>query len=575
MHWSTLLYQAADSSDGGPRSFPLANEASVARRYGYAPPNEEYERLFLRKATIPRSQRHESAPRSSAGWLIPDPHDDDSCSLCQPVFVANSLMSAIWLLREMLPDGTLSSDGWDSLVYGAQSVADDGVVVEPPSAQKPSASPLSEHRKRPTPSAQTLSSKRARSEAPETPSASPQLSERGESSEEQQLERTTTTTNHNRRAERERDKKLEVSRTKKRFDLGLVEPGDKASLQERAAYASIARQDESTIAWIIKQPVSDDSSVDFYNAARTPYFTACTLLERARALGNHASRYHAAQFLQAWRERGSAFRSQGRPDGSQSSLDSDQSAKRKSDQLLVLLGKKHAADFAFCFAWDMCNRSEGEMAAVHIEYRWAAALLGQAYVNKIAQIKQDDMSSSNDRTRNRYGKGPVRKEALVALLELVSLNPTDKDRLVFRKRLAKAMRWYTVTQLLGWGSLTLMPHDRIPNSWIESTLRNGELDVWAHLVKKENPDVHTASRALEAWLGPEGIAGGSISKKQTLSIEAEAPATIYEVEEIQDSEGDEMEEDLEPSQSQKAPTVPLPARSLRQLTLLELFCPVD
>jgi len=112
-----------------------------------------------------------------------------------------------------------------------------------------------------------LSSKRARSEAPETPSASPQLSERGESLEEQQLERTTTTTNHNRCAERECDKKLKVSRTKKRFDLGLVEPGDKASLQERAVYASIARQDESTIAWIIKQPVSDDLSVDFYNAA--------------------------------------------------------------------------------------------------------------------------------------------------------------------------------------------------------------------------------------------------------------------------------------------------------------------
>ncbi|KAF1357149.1 hypothetical protein EJ07DRAFT_30715, partial [Lizonia empirigonia] len=256
MHWSTQLYQAADCSDGGPRSFPLANEASVAGRYGYAPPNEEYERLFFRKATIPRSQRHESAPRSSAGWLIPDPDDDDSCSLCKPVFIANSLMSAIWLLREMLPDGTLSSDGWDSLVYGAQSVANDGVVVEPPSAQKPSASPL------------------------------PQLSERGEPLGEQQLERTTTTTNHNRRAQRERDKKLEVSRMKKRLDLGLEEPSDKASLQERAAYASIARQDEPTIAWIIKQPVSDDSSVDFYNAARTPYFTACTLLERARALGD-------------------------------------------------------------------------------------------------------------------------------------------------------------------------------------------------------------------------------------------------------------------------------------------------
>ncbi|KAF1343750.1 hypothetical protein EJ07DRAFT_147965 [Lizonia empirigonia] len=135
------------------------------------------------------------------------------------------------------------------------------------------------------------------------------------------------------------------------------------------------------------------------------------------------------------------------------------------------------------------------------------------------------------------------------------------------------MRWYTVTQLLGWGSLTLMPHDHIPNSWIESTLRNGELDVWAQLVKKENPDVYTASRALEAWLGPEGIAGGSISKKQTLSIEAEAPATIYEVDEIQDSEGDEMEEDLEPSQSQTAPTAPCLLDRYASLLCLSCFVP--
>jgi hypothetical protein len=52
MHWSTLLYSAADSSDSGPRSFPIANEADVVRKYGYAPPNEDYKKLFFRRATI-------------------------------------------------------------------------------------------------------------------------------------------------------------------------------------------------------------------------------------------------------------------------------------------------------------------------------------------------------------------------------------------------------------------------------------------------------------------------------------------------------------------------------------------
>jgi hypothetical protein len=56
-----------------------------------------------------------------------------------------------------------------------------------------------------------------------------------------------------------------------------------------------------------------------------------------------------------------------------------------------------------------------------------------------------------------------------------------------------------------------MPHDDIPSLWVELTLRNGELEVWAQLVKKENPDVFTASKALETWLGPHGVNGGSIN----------------------------------------------------------------
>ncbi|KAF1933792.1 uncharacterized protein M421DRAFT_28443, partial [Didymella exigua CBS 183.55] len=96
------------------------------------------------------------------------------------------------------------------------------------------------------------------------------------------------------------------------------------------------------------------------------------------------------------------------------------------------------------------------------------------------------------------------------------------------------MRWYSISQELGWGILTLIPHDEIANRWIERKLRVGQLHVWIELLKKERPDICAASKALESWLGPDGIAGGPINEKQTLCIEAEAPVTIYEVEEIQD-----------------------------------------
>jgi hypothetical protein len=620
MDWLAALDDAAAQFNGGARSFPAHRDAAVAHRHGYDPPNEDYQKLF-RQATVSSSQRDASLRPCSAGWLVPE-----EGSVCRPVFVAHSALAAIWLLRATLPDDALSSSGWESLVSAATSLAQGDEPEVPPSAQKPqsataAAAALSQRGKRAAPPStpgegdDELSLKRARlddstpptSPAPSALSVLSVPSEPGDNRELEQhaqrpaLHTTVTVTNNNRRAERERSRKLERKKVEKRRELGLIEPDAKAPRQERAAYASIPLQDETSIAWIIKQPIpSKGDKVDFYTAARTPYYTASAILERARTLGNPSSRYHAAQFLQAWRERGSPFR-QGASGGNRgsdgnggdddnddnngsSSRDHPQTNRQKLLALLTSSNKcgdssstrpRSAVDSAFFFAWTMCNRSEGELAAVHIEYRWAAALLGKAYADKMAQLRHNDFTSSNDRTRNRYGKGLVSTEALVSLLKLVNPNPNERDRLVLRKRLAKASRWYTVAQTLGWGSLTLMPHDLIPNTWIESTLRTGELAVWLELIKKEHPDIFTASKALEAWLGPDGIAGGPISSKKTLSIEAEAPsASSYEIEEVQDSD-DEGDDDAVTSQTQIPPDSPVPAAPLRQMTLLELFHPVD
>jgi hypothetical protein len=116
------------------------------------------------------------------------------------------------------------------------------------------------------------------------------------------------------------------------------------------------------------------------------------------------------------------------------------------------------------------------------------------------------------------------------------------------------MRWYTMGQVLGWGSFCLVPHDVIFNTWVEHTLRVPELDVWLELVKKVNPDVFKAAQILDSWLGPEGIAGRPISEKTPLGIKAEPAMTIYEIEEIRDSEdsgdNEDNSEDVGASQSQ-------------------------
>ncbi|KAK1920521.1 hypothetical protein P3342_008282 [Pyrenophora teres f. teres] len=542
MHWSAVLDKAAEQFDGGRRSFPLASEADFAHNYAYEPPNEDYQKLFFRQATVPGSQHNTLFCPHSAGWLIPN-----DTSICKPVFIAHSVLSAIWLLRETLADNALSDDAWNHLGRAAVCTEALGFLLGT------GLCPTPQQKKRPSPSAPASTPKRARTTTEETLPASPQLSEPSELDDQPEDPplHITAVSNNNRRAERERSKKLVLLHAKKRLDLGLVAPSDKADAKEKAAYTSITQKDESVVAWIIKQPVSEET--DFYSSTQTPYLTACTLLEKARVLGNQSSQYHAAQFLQAWRERGSPFRGGGELAGSQSKM-------HTGARCLQLLSVRDDADREFCFAWNMCTRYEAELAA----------------------IRHNDFISSNDRTRNRYGKGPVRTEAIAALVELVSPNATEKDKQVFKRRLGQAMRWYSMSQELGWGILTLIPHDEIANRWIERTLRVGQLDVWMKLLKKERQDICVASKALESWLGPEGIAGGPISEKKTLSIEAEAPATIYEVEEIQDSEDDETDDSVDNSvdnsvgkRIQALPKSPTPAPRLRQLTLLELFHPIE
>jgi hypothetical protein len=86
----------------------------------------------------------------------------------------------------------------------------------------------------------------------------------------------------------------------------------------------------------------------------------------------------------------------------------------------------------------MCNRSEGNLGAVHIEYRQAGALPGKAYADKMPDLRDTELVTSNDRSRNRYGKDSVRTEVLAVPLRLVNPNQTKQDRLVFRKRIARA-----------------------------------------------------------------------------------------------------------------------------------------
>lgn len=585
--WSFEVCDAVEEHDGGNRSFPNARDTDIACKYSYHPPNEDYEGLFTYSARLSWAQRDKPTTPHCAGWLIPEAQ---STRVSKPLFIAHSLLAAIWLLRETVGGNALPAAGWESLVRAAQNVMiavpmPSDIVQETPAAGLESITggmewvpPFTQRALDGTqaPETPTRSPKRVQVDLEDSPTSSkrsrlsigptPALSVAavGENRDKEPVRYVKTTTNNNRRSEKQREKKMAALRVKKRAEIGLEPPGPKAPAQEVAAYSAITEKDELTIAWMIKQTISGSSVL--YSASSTPYHTACTILEKVRTLGNPSSQCNAAQFLQTWRQQGTPF---------QMRVESQslQSHAHLQQELVASASQGSSPDNVFSFAWEMCKAYDQELAAIYISSRWALALLGEAYTQKIQQIRHQDMISSNDRTRNRYGKGPVRTEAITALIKLVYPEPTKKQHEVFRARLKQAMRWHSVVQGLGWGSLLLIPHEEIPHRWIERVLRVGELAVFINVVKRERPDLVDASKALESWLGPDGIAGGPISQKQTLGIESNVPLIRYEIEEIADSEEEEEDEvGTQQSPVTQESTAPAP---LRQMSLLQLFHPVS
>lgn len=599
--------EAAEQIDGGCRSFTLANQPNILSRHTYHAPNERYQRLFW-SASSPTGTDAARSPYRSAGWLVPeDPNQ------CKPVLVAHSTLSAIWLLRALFPPDTLDDNAWDALVQAAQHLkvavpprpvrasAALGEDALPPSAQR--ASVPSPPPKRTAPTAGFPPSKRPRSadvvpsssqgddheedveddehdehdevdevdeaakeNGPERDKVGVNAQNHGDHDHDGTLRMVATVTNNNRRAEQRRTVQRNQWALQQKQSLGLVQPHPSAPLAERNAYQSIAPCDEPTVAWVIKQRVTDDGT-DFYAATRTPYLTSTTMLQKARVLGNQTALHDARAFIEGWRKCNTPFPTQALPTAPAGLIQHtvlSQPRDANSSQPAAL-------DHDLCVAWNMVTACENVHARICIQYRWAMAVLGYTYADRIALLERDDAAVRKGAGRSRGGKGKLRTEAINALLPRIQTAAPATTRDAARKRLLRASRWYEAAKELGWGFLCLIPSDAVANYWVEQTLRSGEFRVWLQLVKRVNPDVYAASQNFNAWLGSESMPRASIEGKRQLVIETAPSVTRAAVEEVADSETSDSE-GLD-GEEEDALRGPAPAGPLRQLTLLELFEP--
>ncbi|OAF98478.1 uncharacterized protein CC84DRAFT_1106246, partial [Paraphaeosphaeria sporulosa] len=167
----------------------------------------------------------------SVGWLIPN-----EGSIYKPVFIAHSVVSAIWLLYKTLPEGTLPNNAWGRLVCAAKALAleeeeeEEGQGSEPPP-------------KRPSPLAIVSTPRRARTDTNEALSihSQPSKPSKPDKQPEDLPRHRMVVSNNNRRYEWECRKRLALLYERERLTLGLVAPNNRATTKEKAAYASITQ----------------------------------------------------------------------------------------------------------------------------------------------------------------------------------------------------------------------------------------------------------------------------------------------------------------------------------------------
>lgn len=540
----------------------FASEEVIAHQPIYYPPTEEYQ-TALRCAADTLASSQGDGPISAGFILNPDP--ENACAH-PPIFIAHSLTSALWLVRECLPKDTLTNTQWARLISAANPSTSDTIEQEEEEGEKQAADEQEE--------AENSREEQEQEQEQEQDQEQEQEAEEGEDDDMSDVmdaapKGKMTITNKNKAAEKRRATIAMKKRAKRLAKCGLRAPPATAPKLELAAYDSIPPTLEPDYSWIFKQPVSHDTN--FFEATDKPYNTASRIIETIRALGNRSSLEQTHAFIMRWRNAGTPFSLGGE---SLDEIASTAIAVRPS-----ATSRSLARNIATSFArkWEAGDRLDRFMAAGTIQSRWIAASLARDYQREI-----DRLEAERGPGRSRHGRGKVTSEAKRNLLRSLRSKPSTD---AWNTRLKRGNRWYTAAKQLGWGILCLYPSDIAASSWVEQGLRLCFWDVWINLVPRLNPEAAQASQAIHRFLGEQGINGGPIATTAQLLIEQptwhEVGPRLIEVREEENREeldGEAMDvdddegSDQEPgTQAPLSPQAKSSSRGARGRSILELF----
>lgn len=474
----------------------MAVDDEIVQRLPYAPPTSEYARTLWQSARA--LGQHEAPAVASAGWLA------SKDGQTPPIFVAHSMLAAVWLLNESLPMALRSPS--DNAVFArlTQLAACAQVgAPEPPAVISPA--PIAQD----LAGEESLAAVRKAQQDPAPAAPSRRVTKR-------------------QRAATPVARPAEPPVKRFRGIPRLRAPPASAPAAEHETHRSFAHsQDVPIIAWIVEQPTGPHN---FFESAALPYTTAKAMLSAARALGNTTAQLQATYFVRNWRQSGHPLRMAGSVSGPLALLSRIEADGNHGSGI----GSGSSSAQQLELAMSAITVSEAITATAGVAYRWGMASLGQQYHSRISQLRQACPAMPDKQ---------LQTAAKESLWHERSANSTWTWN-AFSMRLKRSRRWRDAVETLGWGILLLIPTDIVTRNWVEQTLRAAHWRIWLELVQRVNPDATGASRDFDAWLGPSRSMHGSLDGTATLTFELTKGSRLAEVPDSDDDKDSDESEDV-------------------------------
>lgn len=151
----------------------------------------------------------------------------------------------------------------------------------------------------------------------------------------------------------------------------------------------------------------------------------------------------------------------------------------------------------FYRAWNQVNRLEADDILKAIIHRLQLANVREAYNRALSRVTGPGNRGQSQTSRAKVKLFRVVYPDWAKITQPMKNRLTRSDWEKFNDRLKHGKRWSMLRETLGMGVFALMPTSIIPHRFVERNLKVQELELWAQMIHKFNPDAVQLGKMME------------------------------------------------------------------------------